>query len=58
MTCASHYHCNSIFITIIDTKLILDGTSRLYNAGYSTFMRNFYTIRKRKEGITGQYRSI
>jgi len=51
MTCASHYHCNIIFITVINAQLVFNRTTWLYNAGNATFMRDFNTIREREKSI-------
>jgi len=51
MSDAGKYHRESIVITIVDTQLILDGTTWLDDGGDTGFVGYLYAIRKREKSI-------
>ena len=58
MSRTGHYHSKIIFIAIIYTQLVLNGSTRLNYSSNPCFVRNFHTIRKWEKSITGHYSSL
>ena len=48
----SHYHGHVVFITKVNTQLVLDGTYRLDNTCDTRLVRNFNAVRKGEECVT------
>ena len=58
MSDSGHVHGESIFVTIGDAEIVLDGATGLYYSFYSCLIRELYAIGEREEGIGGHNRTV